>query len=100
MLFKGTRNRTSKQIASEIDNLGGQINAFTSKECTCYYVKLLDSHIDIGIDVLSDMILNSNEIAGKEIVNLVTGERLGVVGECDLILDEALLIPRERGFWN
>ena len=59
MLFKGTRNRTAKQIASEIDNLGGQINAFTSKECTCYYVKLLDSHIDIGIDVLSDMILNS-----------------------------------------
>ena len=59
MLFKGTRNRTSKQIASEIDNLGGQINAFTRKECTCYYVKLLDSHIDIGIDVLSDMILNS-----------------------------------------
>ena len=59
MLFKGTRNRTSKQIASEIDNLGGQITAFTSKECTCYYVKLLDSHIDIGIDVLSDMILNS-----------------------------------------
>ena len=59
MLFKGTANRTSKQLASEIDNLGGQINAFTSKECTCYYVKLLDSHIDIGIDVLSDMILNS-----------------------------------------
>lgn len=59
MLFKGTKNRTSKQIASEIDNLGGQINAFTSKECTCYYIKLLDSHIDIGIDILSDMILNS-----------------------------------------
>jgi predicted Zn-dependent peptidase len=59
MLFKGTENRTSKQIASEIDNLGGQINAFTSKECTCYYVKLLDSHIEIGIDILSDMILNS-----------------------------------------
>jgi len=59
MLFKGTKNRTSKELASEIDNLGGQINAFTSKECTCYYVKLLDSHIDIGIDVISDMILNS-----------------------------------------
>lgn len=59
MLFKGTKNRTSKELASEIDNLGGQINAFTSKECTCYYVKLLDSHIDIGIDVLSDMLLNS-----------------------------------------
>lgn len=60
MLFKGTKNRTSKEIASQIDNLGGQINAFTSKECTCYYVKLLDSHIDTGIDILSDMILNSN----------------------------------------
>lgn len=58
MLFKGTKNRTSKEIASTIDNLGGQINAFTSKECTCYYVKLLDEHIDIGIDILSDMFLN------------------------------------------
>lgn len=69
MLFKGTKNRTSKQLASEIDNLGGQINAFTSKECTCYYVKLLDSHIDTGIDVLSDMILNSKfneDDLGKE----------------------------------
>ena len=51
--------------------------------------------------------MNLSEIAGKEIVNLVTGERLGVVGECDLILDEvsgeilALLIPkRKRIFWN
>ena len=50
--------------------------------------------------------MNLSEIAGKEIVNLVTGERLGVVGECDLILDEvsgeilALLIPRERGFFG
>ena len=49
--------------------------------------------------------MNLSEIAGKEIVNLVTGERLGVVGECDLILDEVsgeileLLIPRERGFF-
>ncbi|MBU5334933.1 M16 family metallopeptidase [Intestinibacter bartlettii] len=59
MLFKGTTNRTSKELAREIDNLGGVINAFTSKECTCFYVKLLDEHIEIGIDVLSDMILNS-----------------------------------------
>lgn len=59
MMFKGTKNRTSKELASEIDNLGGQINAFTSKECTCYYVKLLDEHIDYGIDILSDMLFNS-----------------------------------------
>ena len=59
MLFKGTKNRNSKELASTIDNLGGQINAFTSKECTCFYVKLLDEHISIGVDVLSDMMLNS-----------------------------------------
>lgn len=50
--------------------------------------------------------MNLSEIAGKEIVNLVTGERLGVVEECDLIIDEvtgkilALTIPREKGFWG
>ena len=50
--------------------------------------------------------MNLSEIAGKEIVNLVTGERLGVIGECDLILDEttgdilALLIPKEKGFFG
>ena len=59
MLFKGTKNRSSKELAREIDNLGGILNAFTSKECTCFYVKLLDEHIDIGIEVLSDIILNS-----------------------------------------
>ena len=60
MLFKGTKNRSAKDLAREIDNLGGVINAFTSKEYTCFYVKLLDEHINIGIDVLSDMILNSS----------------------------------------
>ena len=62
MLFKGTKNRNAKDIARDIDNIGGQINAFTNKECTCYYVHLLDEHINIGIDVLSDMILNSTFI--------------------------------------
>ncbi|KMT23056.1 M16 family metallopeptidase [Clostridium cylindrosporum] len=58
MLFKGTKNRTSKQISEEIESLGGQLNAFTSRESTCYYVKLLDTHFDTGIDVLSDMVIN------------------------------------------
>lgn len=58
MLFKGTKNRTAKQIAAEIEELGGQINAFTGKEATCFYVKMLDEHFDIGIDVLSDMLMN------------------------------------------
>lgn len=58
MLFKGTKNRTAKKIAEEVDNLGGNINAFTSKETTCYYVKMIDEHIESGIDILADMILN------------------------------------------
>jgi predicted Zn-dependent peptidase len=59
MLFKGTSNRTAKQIAETIDNIGGQINAFTSKEYTCFYAKVIDSHLPIAIDVLADMINNS-----------------------------------------
>ncbi len=59
MLFKGTKNRKANQIAEDIDNLGGQLNAFTSKECTCFYVKVLDENIKEAIDILSDMFFNS-----------------------------------------
>jgi predicted Zn-dependent peptidase len=59
MLFKGTKNRSAKEIAESIDNIGGHLNAFTGKECTCYYVRTLDSHIDIGMDVIRDMFYNS-----------------------------------------
>ncbi|MCT4594667.1 MAG: insulinase family protein [Anaeromicrobium sp.] len=60
MLFKGTKNRSAKEIAAAIDDIGGQLNAFTGKECTCYYAKVLDSHINIAVDVLSDMVFNSS----------------------------------------
>lgn len=60
MLFKGTKKRTAKDIANSIDKIGGQLNAFTSKECTCFYAKVLDSHFDIALDVLADMFFNSN----------------------------------------
>ena len=59
MLFKGTKHRNAKEIANSIDKIGGQLNAFTSKECTCFYAKVLDSHFDIALDVLSDMLQNS-----------------------------------------
>lgn len=59
MLFKGTKNRKSNKIAEDIDNLGGQINAFTSKESTCFYVKVLDENINEAVDILSDMFFNS-----------------------------------------
>ncbi|MCX7921564.1 MAG: insulinase family protein [Clostridia bacterium] len=66
MLFKGTQKRSAKEIAESIDNVGGQINAFTGKECTCYYTKTLDTHIDVAMDVLADMFFNS-KFAQKDI---------------------------------
>ncbi|HAQ39786.1 MAG TPA: peptidase M16 [Clostridiales bacterium] len=59
MLFKGTKNRKAIEIAEDMDNLGGQLNAFTSKECTCFYVKVLDENIKEAVDILSDMFFNS-----------------------------------------
>lgn len=58
MLFKSTKNRTPAQIAVEMDSIGGNLNAFTSKECTCYYAKTLDRDLSTAADILSDMIHN------------------------------------------
>lgn len=59
MLFKGTKHRTAKQIAEELDAVGGQLNAFTTKEYTCYYAKVLDEHFDLAVDILTDMLFHS-----------------------------------------
>jgi predicted Zn-dependent peptidase len=59
MFFKGTSRRTAKQIAETIDAVGGQLNAFTTKEYTCFYAKVLDQHYKLGIDLLSDMVTQS-----------------------------------------
>lgn len=59
MLFKGTKNRTAKEIASLIDGIGGEINAYTAKECTCFYTKTLSLDYEVGLEILSDMLLNS-----------------------------------------
>ncbi|MGM9973465.1 MAG: M16 family metallopeptidase [Clostridiaceae bacterium] len=59
MLFKGTTNRTALELAESIENVGGQINAFTGKEATCYYIKALDEHLPLAFDILSDMLFNS-----------------------------------------
>ena len=58
MLFKGTLNRTAQQIAMEMDAIGAEINAFTTKECTCFYIKTLSSDLEKGIEILSDMFSN------------------------------------------
>ncbi|MDO4690698.1 MAG: pitrilysin family protein [Fusobacterium sp.] len=59
LLFKGTKQRSAKEISEFVDFEGGMINAFTSRDTTCYYIKLMASKIDIGIDILTDMFLNS-----------------------------------------
>ena len=59
MLFKGTERRSARQIAEVMDAVGGQLNAFTAKECTCYYAKVIDEYTELALDVLSDMTLNS-----------------------------------------
>ena len=59
LMFKGTDKRSAKDIAETVDAVGGQLNAFTAKEYTCFYMKVLDTHLDLAMDILSDMLLNS-----------------------------------------
>ena len=58
MLFKGTGIRSAEDIAQQVDSLGGHLDAFTPKEYAGYYIKVLDEHLPIAIDVLSDLVLN------------------------------------------
>ena len=57
MVFKGTANRSARDIAEEMDMVGGQLNAFTSKECTCYYAKVTDDELKTAVDILADLAL-------------------------------------------
>ncbi len=59
MMFKGTNRHSAKDIADRFDGIGGNVNAFTSKEYTCYYAKVLDQHLPIAVDILSDMFFES-----------------------------------------
>lgn len=59
MFFKGTKTRSAREIAESFDSIGGQVNAFTSKEYTCYYAKVLDTHAPFALEVLADMFFNS-----------------------------------------
>jgi predicted Zn-dependent peptidase len=57
MVFKGTERRTAEEIAQSMDSLGGMLDAFTAKEMTCFNAKVLDEHLPIAFDVLSDLVL-------------------------------------------
>ena len=58
MLFKGTPTRSAEDIAQQVDSIGGQLDAFTSKEYAGYYVKILDEHLPLAVDVLTDLVSN------------------------------------------
>lgn len=58
MVFKGTKTRSARQIAEEMDAVGGQLNAFTAKECTCFYAKVVDEHLPLAVDVICDLAVN------------------------------------------
>lgn len=69
MLFKGTQRRSARQIAETMDGVGGNLNAFTDKETTCYYAKVIDRHVPLALDVLADMFLHpafDSQELGKE----------------------------------
>ena len=59
MLFKGTKRRSAKEIASSLESVGGALNAFTGREHTCYLARVLDEHLNIAVDVLADILKNS-----------------------------------------
>lgn len=59
MVFKGTQKRSARDIAEEMDAVGGQLNAFTGKDCTCFYAKVIDEDLPLAVDILSDLTLNA-----------------------------------------
>lgn len=90
MLFKGTEKRSAKQIAHEIDSVGGQLDAFTSREYTCFYTKTLNSHAPTALDILSDMLYSP--LLSQEDMNLerkVIGEEIMMYEDSpeDLVYD-------------
>ncbi|MGO8796338.1 MAG: M16 family metallopeptidase [Candidatus Sulfotelmatobacter sp.] len=58
MVFKGTKHRTAEEIARQIDSIGGNLDAFTSKECICFNVKVLDEHVPVALEILCDLVLH------------------------------------------
>lgn len=82
MIFKGTEKRSARHIAIAIDALGGQANAFTDKELTCYFIKVLDSRLQTGVSLLADMFMNSR-FAPEDIAL----ERNVVLDEIDMYED-------------
>ena len=98
MIFKGTKKRSSFQIAKEFDAIGGHTNAFTSAENTCYHAKVMGTHLETMVDILSDIFLNS-VFDKKEIEN----ERSVILQEISMAEgnpDEYVHVLSGRNFWG
>ena len=98
MLFKGTTDRTAKDIAEEMDSIGGQINAYTTREYTCFYTRVLDKHAKSAMTVLSDMFFNSlfdNDGINRE--RSVIGEEIDMYDDAP---DEACYDILYDGIWK
>jgi len=98
MIFKGTRKRSAFQIAKEFDAIGGHTNAFTTMENTCYHAKVMDTHTDTMVDILSDIFLNSvfdpREIERERPVIL---QEIGMIEDSP---DEYVHVLSGRNFWG
>ena len=83
LLFKGTKTRTALEISSAIESVGGEMNAFTSKEYTCFYARVIDSDLPMAVDVISDLITSS-----KVTESDVDAERKVVLEEIAMLDDD------------
>jgi len=98
MVFKGTKSRTAQRIAREVDAIGGNLDAFTGKETVCFNVKVLDDHVPVALDVLSDLVLNP-VFASEEI----TRERGVILEEIKMDEDNPDTLVHEiftQSFWK
>jgi predicted Zn-dependent peptidase len=98
MLFKGTGTRSAEDIAQAIDSIGGQLDAFTAKEYASYYIKVLDEHLPLAIDILSDIVRNPAFSADD-----VQREKKVVVEEIKMVEDTPDDLVHElftQGFWE
>ena len=98
MLFKGTDSRSAEDIAQAIDSIGGQLDAFTAKEYASYYIKVLDEHLPLALDILSDIVLNP-----AFSVEDIEREKKVVVEEIKMVEDTPDDLVHEiftQGFWE
>src|SRR5947199_6877952 len=98
MLFKGTTSRTAEDIAQAIDSIGGQLDAFTAKEYASYYIKVLDEHLPLALDILADIVRNP-AFSPEDIER----EKKVVVEEIKMVEDTPDDLVHElftQGFWE